>query len=187
MTNKNEVKTSRERFVARWCILLLQCANEIEVRGRGVKRDTRIPFFTIRKANFARGSAVVTYARNAKKDPSPSDLSDLIVVPSPTSSTRYKLSFSPPPPPALSWPPFLPSVHPLFLHVILRVLLRAKTSTRLGRKFHPRIAQLIPRSFPCQPAEGSTTPRRQCVLSKLDTYQSTPHPPPSLRPPCRFH
>lgn len=40
-----------------------------------------------------------------------------------------------------------------------------------GRKFHPRIAQLIPRS--CQSARGTTTPRRRCVLSKLDTYRST--------------
>lgn len=40
-----------------------------------------------------------------------------------------------------------------------------------ARRFHPRIAQLIPRS--CQPARGTTTPRRQCVLSKLDTYRST--------------
>jgi len=39
-----------------------------------------------------------------------------------------------------------------------------------GRKFHPRIAQLIPRS--CQPVRGTTTLRR-CVFSKLDTYQST--------------
>lgn len=99
-------------------------------------------------------------------------LSDLIVVPSPTSSTRYRLSLSPPP----SLPPFPFTLSSFTLFFASSYALRRRRVSR-GRKFHPRIAQLIPRSFPCQPARGTTTPRRRCVLSKLDTYRSTPvHP-----------
>lgn len=83
---------------------------------------------------------------------------------------RDRGSFSPP----SSFPPSHP-LYPFFLHVILRIL-RAKM--RLCRKFHPRIAQLIPRSFSCQLAsQRDDNPRCRCVLSKLDTYRSIPvHP-----------
>lgn len=60
------------------------------------RTNIRIPFLRF-ESKFSRRSAIVTYVRNAKRNPSPSDLSDLIVVPSPTSS-RYKLSFSSPSP-----------------------------------------------------------------------------------------
>lgn len=89
-----------------------------KIKKRGIKK---IDMSFLRgthhsESKFSWKSAVVTYARNVKKDSFLSELTDLIVVPSPTSSKDigfFRLS--------------------LFFHVILRVLLRAKTSTRLTR------------------------------------------------------
>lgn len=113
------------------------------------------------EGKFSRKSAVVTYARNVKKDSSPSELTDLIVVPSPTSPTD------------IGFPHLSSSLFSSTLFFASSYALRRRHVSS-GRKFHLRIAQLIPRSFPRQPAKETTTPR--CVLSKLDTYRSLPPP-----------
>lgn len=92
------------------------------------------------ESKFSRESTVITYAKNAKKDPSPSNRTDLIVVPSPTSS-RYRLLS-----PSLFLSPFT-------IFFASSYALRCRRVSPC-RKFHPRIAQLIPRS--CQPARGTT-------------------------------
>lgn len=108
-------------------------------------------------------------------------VTSLSCYPRPRRRDRGSLFLSLSPPSSPSLPPsltFFSSSFTLFFESSY-ALRRRRVSP--GRKFHPRIAQLIPRSFPCQPASQparrTTTPRRRCVLSKLDTYRSTPVQP----------
>ena len=98
-------------------------SRQIKLKAK-VKRTYILQDVIPGKQIFSEKSIVITCAKNAKKDSSLSNLTDLIVVPSSTLLTRYRLSIS------LSLSPSLP----LSLHDILRILLRAKTSSRLARQ-----------------------------------------------------
>lgn len=125
ITNKNEIKTSQERICRVNVFFFLQCVHEIKRRNRSVKRNSPILFLRFEKQIFSEKCR-----RNLRKECQegsiPISVTSLSCHPRPRRRDIGSLSLSPSLSSSLSF-------YPLFLYVILRVLLRAKTSTRLAR------------------------------------------------------
>lgn len=133
-------------------------------------------------------------ARNLKKDPEEDPETEerrfpTTRIPDPRRVSLTSLSCYPPissstrgDPPCSLPPRVILRVLLLFLLLrLLLLLLRAKTTTRSlagSRKFHPRIAQLIPRSFLRQPRGrgAATTPLLMCTLEARHVLIRVGHP-----------